>query len=56
MTAAHEAEKRRRGATRQAVKELAAIVTMPLRAAKPRTATHVRTDADRDARRRGGDV
>jgi hypothetical protein len=30
-----EAEKRRRGVTRQAAKELAAIVTMPPRAAKP---------------------
>jgi hypothetical protein len=29
-----EAEKRRRGATHQAAKELATIVTMPLRAAK----------------------
>ena len=30
-----EAEKQRRGATRQAAKELATIVTMPPRAAEP---------------------
>ena len=51
-----EAEKQRRGTTRQAAKELATIVTMPPRARSRRTATRVRTDADRDARRRGGVV